>query len=211
MRSVVNRFFFRLFDASPTARGPNCMAVRHRWLGSRPDGPRNSRCRVAANAVRTAFPVRCHFEGRWGNFSRTRCSFSYCESLKRWGKTEVAQNGSAARHNSSRTKTNAQLGAARCPIHIFRLKNVLAPEIHSQDEIAGLVSPREPAFSTKHSVHPVHLLPHSHASDEQDQQSRGRAQNAHIRGHSLHSKLELLLFSPKVGTGIVQKELIVLV
>ena len=60
--------------------------------------------------------------------------------------------------------------------------------------IARPNSPDEPAFSTKDSVHLVHLLPHGHARDEQDQQSRRCAQDAHVRGHSFHPKLKLFLF-----------------
>jgi putative endonuclease len=43
-------------------------------------------------------------------------------------------------------------------------------EVLGRDD-KGKISPAEPAFSTRNSIHSVHLLPHGHASDEQDQQS----------------------------------------
>jgi hypothetical protein len=122
------------------------------------------------------------------------------------GRAELGNIGAQPAWTQKQTR-NQRLRVVR--FTFFPGSSIVFPRaIGSREQLLKPISPHR---SSKESVHFIHLLPNGHAGDEQDQQSRRSTQDAHVRGHSLHPKLKLFLFHAEVGTGFVQKELIVLV
>jgi hypothetical protein len=85
----------------------------------------------------------------------------------------------------------------------------------SQQGASGLVTSQIPPIQARRlrlgSVWLINLLPHCHAGNDKNQHSGQRSQYAHVRLHSFHPDLELLLFGAHSGTGIVKEKLIVFV
>ncbi len=89
------------------------------------------------------------------------------------------------------------------PTSVLRSRRRTAPN--------GILGPVDPESRSSEISMPVDLLPDCHAGDDENQHSRCRSQNTHVRRYPFHPDLKLLLLGAHSGTGIVQEKLIVLV